>query len=119
MKKTIVLILMQCLALALTGRAASENGAASQMPAYYDHQLFTINFMELPSGGENAAQQHNRSINFIYMSDAGLPGGQPFVATSPSKSLSKAIIALAEALAPGTPAAGKKRAGARWFSFIQ
>jgi len=79
MKKTIVLILMQCLALALTGRAASENGAASQMPAYYDHQLFTINFMELPSGGENAAQQHNRSINFIYMSDAGLPGGQPFV----------------------------------------
>ena len=59
--------------------AASENGSAADMPAYYDGQLFTINFKELPPGGQGANLQHNGSINFIFMSDAGLPGGQPFV----------------------------------------
>ncbi|HMC28430.1 MAG TPA: hypothetical protein VKM56_11620 [Verrucomicrobiae bacterium] len=59
--------------------AASENGSAGDMPAYYDGQLFTINFKELPPGGEDANLQHNGSINFIFMSDNGLPGGQPFV----------------------------------------
>src|SRR5438876_9522287 len=59
--------------------AASENGAGGDMPAYYDHQLFTINFKELSAGGEQANLQHNGSINIIFMSDAGLPGGQPFI----------------------------------------
>jgi len=78
--KTIILVVMQCLALSsLNARAGSANGSAGQMPAYYDHELFTINFMEIPKGGEQAALQHNKSINFIYMSDAGLPGGQPFI----------------------------------------
>lgn len=45
--------------------------------------------------------------------------GQPFVAASPSKPLSKAILELAEALSPLSPAGGKKRTGARWFSFMQ
>lgn len=80
MKAAIILVLMQCLALtSLTARAGSANGSAGQMPAYYDHELFTINFMELPRGGEQAVLQHNTSINIIYMSDAGLPGGQPFI----------------------------------------
>src|SRR2546427_12570718 len=80
MKKTVLLILLQCCALlSLPARAASPNGSAGQMPAYYDHELFTINFMELPSGGESTVLQNNRSINTIFMSDAGLPGGQPFV----------------------------------------
>src|SRR2546430_10038482 len=57
--------------------AASENGSAGDMPAYYASQLFTINFKELPPGGEDANLQHNGSINFIFMSDNGLPGGQP------------------------------------------
>src|ERR1041385_3562856 len=58
----------------------SENGSAGDMPAYYDHQLFTINFKELPPGGEQANLQRNRSINFIFMSDAGLEGGaKPFI----------------------------------------
>ena len=35
--------------------------------------------MEIPSGGEQANIQRNGSINTIYMSDPGLPGGQPFV----------------------------------------
>jgi len=67
------------MALASPLMAASENGSAGDMPAYYDGQLFTINFKELPPGGEDANLQHNGSINFIFMSDGGLPGGQPFV----------------------------------------
>jgi len=59
--------------------AGSENGSAGEMPYYYDGQLFTINFMELPPGGEDANLQNNGSINLIYMSDDGLPGGQPFI----------------------------------------
>jgi hypothetical protein len=59
--------------------AASENGSGGDMPAYYDGQLFTINFKELPPGGESANLQHNGSINTIFMSDVGLPGGQPFI----------------------------------------
>jgi hypothetical protein len=49
------------------------------MPAYYDHQLFTINFKELSDQAAGATLEHNGSINVIFMSDAGLPGGQPFV----------------------------------------
>jgi len=49
------------------------------MPAYYDGKLFTINFKELPVGGEAATLARNKSINTIYMSDNGLPGGQLFI----------------------------------------
>jgi hypothetical protein len=35
--------------------------------------------MELPAGGETATLAQNKSINTIYMSDPGLPGGLPFV----------------------------------------
>src|SRR2546422_10190216 len=49
------------------------------MPAFYDGQLFTINFKELSAPSEKAIIAHNTSINFIFMSDAGLPGGQPFI----------------------------------------
>ena len=59
--------------------AASMNGSAGLMPAYYDDHLFTINFMELPDAGERNVLAHNRSVNTIYMSDPGLPGGAPFV----------------------------------------
>ena len=59
--------------------AASPNGSAGDMPAYYDGQLFTINFKEEPTAAEAALLAHNGSINTIYMSDPGLPGGQPFV----------------------------------------
>src|SRR5216110_580380 len=58
---------------------ASENGSAGDMPAYYDGELFTINLAELPPGGEDANFAHNGSINVIYMSDSGLPDGQPFI----------------------------------------
>src|SRR5260370_41609584 len=69
------------LALALNGSAlaASDNGSAGDMPAFYDGELLTINFMELPPGGEQANIQNNGSINTIYMSDPGLPGGPPVI----------------------------------------
>jgi hypothetical protein len=58
----------------------SPNGRAGSMPAYYDDALFTINFMELPDDAAEAVLEHNRSVNVIYMRDAGLPDGGPFVA---------------------------------------
>ena len=59
--------------------AGNANGSAGDMPSYYDGKLFTINFKELPPGGEGANLKRNGSINTIYMSDAGLPGDQPFI----------------------------------------
>jgi hypothetical protein len=64
----------------LTGaQAGSGNGAASAIPAYYDHELFTIQFVEFPPSVEQVLLQHNASLNFIYQSDPGLPGGEPFI----------------------------------------
>jgi hypothetical protein len=80
--KTMVLTLgigIGLLAPAAMAGAASMNGRAGTMPAFYDDQLFTINFKELPSGGEAAVLAHNKSINTIYMSDDCMPGGEMFV----------------------------------------
>ena len=60
--------------------AASTNGRAGTMMAYYDDQLFTVNFKELPPGGEKANLAHNGSINVIYESDDCMPSGGMFVA---------------------------------------
>ena len=49
---------------------ASANGRGGVMPAFYDGQLFTINFKEEPGGAEQALLAHNGSINTIYMCDA-------------------------------------------------
>ncbi len=62
--------------------AGSMNGRAGTMPAFYDDTLFTINFKELPAGGEATVLANNKSINTIYMCDAcegALPGGESFV----------------------------------------
>ena len=67
------------LVLATTARAASTSGSASAIPAYYDGNLFTIHFVEFSPAAERALLQHNASLNFIYQSDPGLPGDQPFV----------------------------------------
>ena len=64
--------------LAGMASAVSDNGRAGTMPAYYDGELFTINFKELPPGGEQANLAHNVSINTIYMCDmceGNIPGG--------------------------------------------
>jgi hypothetical protein len=58
--------------------AGSSNGAAGQMPAYYDHQLFTVNMKQLPDGASAATIANNKSINTIYASN-DLDGEQQFV----------------------------------------
>src|SRR5260370_42253247 len=76
MKKNLFLVpAAVAVVAALSAYAGNANGSAGDMPAYYDHQLFTINFKELPPGGEGANLQSNGSINTIYMSDAGLSNG--------------------------------------------
>ena len=67
------------LALVTVARAGSTSGSASAIPAYYDHHLFTIQFVEFSPAAERTLIQHNTSLNFIYQSDPGLPGGQPFI----------------------------------------
>ena len=69
--------LVLCLGTAVQG--GSTNGRAGQMPAYYDAQLFTINLMQLPPGGEQNNLEHNKSINTIYFSDAQIAGQGAFV----------------------------------------
>jgi len=64
-----LVVLAAALVLPAQAPAASPNGSAGQMPAYYDGQLFTINFKQQPSGGEASLLTHNGSINTIYMSD--------------------------------------------------
>jgi hypothetical protein len=67
------------LALATVAQARSTNGTASEIPAYYDGTLFTIQFVEFSATSEQMLLNHNGSLNFIYQSDPGLPGGAPFI----------------------------------------
>jgi hypothetical protein len=67
------------LSLVPATQAAAGNGNASSIPAYYDHEVFTIHFVEFSAQAERSLLQHNKSINFIYQSDPGLPGGVPFI----------------------------------------
>src|SRR5258708_34555218 len=67
------------LMLVTGARAGSTSGSASAIPAYYDHNLFTIQFVEFSPEAEKTLLKHNTSLNFIYQSDPGLPGGQPFI----------------------------------------
>ena len=57
---------------------AAANGRGGVMPAYYDAELFTINFKEEPGGAEQALLAHNGSINTIYMCDACEAAGVVF-----------------------------------------
>ena len=52
--------------LAVPAFAGSMNGAAGQMPAFYDGQQFIVNMKELPEGASAATIAHNGSINEIY-----------------------------------------------------
>ena len=67
------------LALVTSSQAGSTKGSASTIPAYYDGNLFNIQFVEFSPAAEKALLQHNASLNFIYQSDPGLPEGQPFI----------------------------------------
>jgi hypothetical protein len=47
----------------------SKNGAAGQMPAFYEGQLFTVNMKEMPDNASNSLIGKNASINTIYASN--------------------------------------------------
>jgi hypothetical protein len=47
----------------------STNGAAGQMPAYYDGRLFTINLLELSDTAAASIIGKNPSVNTIYASN--------------------------------------------------
>ncbi len=74
----VLVALVASLALPAQALASSPNGTAGDMPAFYDGQLFTINFKEEPSGGEAALLARNGSINTIYMSDQAEAAGVMF-----------------------------------------
>ena len=78
-KQFLNLIGAAVLVLTMSAQTVSGNGSASTIPAYYDHQLFNIQFVEFSPAAEKSLLQHNQSLNFIYQSDPGLPGGQPFI----------------------------------------
>jgi hypothetical protein len=63
--RVLVLGVVVLLAMPLPVAAAgSLNGSGGDMPAYYDGQLFTINFKELPPNGEAAVlAQTSRSTS--------------------------------------------------------
>jgi hypothetical protein len=44
----------------------SMNGAAGQMPAYYDCDLFTVNMKQMPDAASEALLASNTSVNQIY-----------------------------------------------------
>jgi hypothetical protein len=80
-------MLMSCVMIAGAGAIATQqtalaagnlNGVAGSMPAYYDHELFTINFFQLTTAQATLLAK-NHQQNVIYQSDPGLPGGQPFI----------------------------------------
>lgn len=80
-KHILTLLGSMALVLAFTAnsRAGSANGSASEISAYYDGDLFNIHFVEFPPAAEKSLLQHNKSLNFIFQSDPGLPGDEPFV----------------------------------------
>jgi hypothetical protein len=47
----------------------SMNGAAGQMPAYYDGELFTVNMKEMPQNASASLIANNPSVNEIYASN--------------------------------------------------
>lgn len=62
-----------------TGTANTVSGIGTAIPAYYDATLFRIIFVEFSPQAEASQIAHNKSINFIYQSDNGLPNNQPFI----------------------------------------
>src|SRR5437870_4404212 len=79
MRTTATCALALIFAASLAAAAGSLNGSGGDMPALYDGNLLTINFKELSSNAEASQIAHNGSINTIYESDPGLPGGAMFI----------------------------------------
>ena len=50
--------------------AASTNGVAGAIPVYYDGNLLTMNFKEMPAAAQTPIHDRNGQINVVYQSDA-------------------------------------------------
>jgi hypothetical protein len=61
---TVLLCAFQGQTIVASAAQGSSNGAATQMPAYYDGELFTVNMFEVPASDPIIA--HNSSANIIY-----------------------------------------------------
>ena len=48
-----------------TATSASTNGAAGQMPAFYEGTQVTVNMKELPDNASASTIAHNKNINTI------------------------------------------------------
>ncbi len=70
MRRSWILLLLAYASTAGAAGRSGQPGPPATLPAYYDGQLFTINFTELPPGGETATEAHNNSKNTIYQCDA-------------------------------------------------
>lgn len=96
MKKVLTIVPASLLLLASCNKMGTENqstsasslattashaisGINTAMPAYYDSTIFRIMFVEFSPQAEASQIVHNKSINFIYQSDNGLPNNQPFI----------------------------------------
>src|SRR5262245_55038635 len=80
MKKQILSLMSVLMLMAANNAwAANGKGVASEIPAYYDHELFTIQFVEFSDTAAENLLEHNKNVNLIYQSDDGLPGGEPFI----------------------------------------
>ena len=53
----------------MNASTGNTNGAAGQMPAYYDGKLFTVNMKEMPGNASAALIAKNSSINKIFASN--------------------------------------------------
>src|SRR3989442_102215 len=51
------------------GSGGNTNGAAGQMPAFYDDELFTVNMKQLPDAAAASIIANNQSSNTIYASN--------------------------------------------------
>jgi hypothetical protein len=51
------------------GAGGSTNGAAGQMPAFHDGELFTVNMKELSESASDSIIERNPSLNEIYASN--------------------------------------------------
>jgi hypothetical protein len=83
-----LLLLASCNKMGIDNQAASTlspadahniSGIRTAMPAYYDSTFFKIQFVEFSPQAEASHIAHDKSINFIYQSDPGLPNKQPFI----------------------------------------
>ena len=76
LRRALVLVVSFAVALAIGSNAyaSNPNGRGGTMPAYYDDELFTINFKLMKPD-----LHHNPSFNIIYQCDSCADSGLEFV----------------------------------------